>query len=123
MPSSRFVDTTGRSIFLPSVPEIKPRTLWACQESAFIGSASVAPFGRRRSASACAVLLPSRKPPVALAGFVALAALGAFFAGVAFFPAMPLPGATAGFCGPAVAFLLAFGCGLAALSSCAALVS
>ena len=52
-----------------------------------------------------------------------LRALGRFLGGLAFFPAFPLAGATAGFCGAAVAFLLAFGCGLVALGSWAALVS
>ena len=54
-----------------------------------------------------AVLLPSRAPSAGFAAFALFFPLGAFFAGLAFFPDLRLAGATSGFCGAAVAFLLA----------------
>jgi hypothetical protein len=101
---------TGKSSFLPSVPLMNPRTLWACQERAFTSSANVTPFGRRSRARAWAVLLPSRASPAVLAGFAPLVALGAFLVRLAFFPDFPFAGATLGFRGAAVAFLLGLGC-------------
>ena len=53
--------------------------LWACQEVAFISSASVAPFGRFRSSRTFSVLLPFREPDSFLAALAAFALLVAFF--------------------------------------------
>src|SRR5881628_652375 len=77
-------DEPAHAVLLPSSP--------------FMISASVAPPLRWSRPRTLAVLLPSR---ALAAGFACLAALGAlwpFLAGVAFFPALPLPGATRGFC-------------------------
>jgi hypothetical protein len=46
-----------------------------------------------------------------LAGFALFSALGAFFAGVAFFLDLPLSGATSGLCLRALAFFSGFGSG------------
>ena len=46
--------------FLPRVPEMNPRTEWACQPVAPISSARVAPLTRSRSRIISAFLLPSR---------------------------------------------------------------
>src|ERR1700729_2323572 len=85
-PSSPFVDVTERPIFLPTVPERKPRRECGCQEVALSNSLVVAPPGRFSKSRMVAVLLPSR------ASFCAL--LGVFFLGTAFFPALLLAGAT-----------------------------
>jgi hypothetical protein len=103
------VDVSDRPIFLPIVPDRNPRTLWACHEVAFISSASVAPFGRFRSSGTFSVLLPFRGPDSFLAALAAFVPLVAFLAGVLFFPALPLPGATRGFRGAVWAFVVAFG--------------
>src|SRR5688572_10090171 len=86
---------------------MKPRTLCGCQPVAFIKSARVAPPARCSRARISAFRLPSRA-----AGFSALAfglALGAFLAGVVFFPAFPFFGATWAERAPVLAFFLAFG--------------
>src|SRR5438128_98230 len=87
-------------------------------------SASVAPPLRWSRARTLAVLLPSR---ALAAGFACLAAFGAlwpFLAGVAFFPALPLPGATRGFCARTLAFLGVFGSsGTGAVTFVSALLS
>ena len=51
-------------IFLPSIPLMNPRTLWACQPVAFMISARVAPSGCLSSSRIFAVLLPSRAAPL-----------------------------------------------------------
>src|ERR1700674_1236921 len=94
---------TVRPIFLPSVPLMKPRTLWACQEVAFMIAASVAPSGRFSRSRIFAALLPSRAPPAFLAP------LGAFFAELAFLPGLLFLGATWAERAPARAFLLPLG--------------
>src|SRR5260370_4085736 len=104
-PSSPSVDSTPSPIFLPTVPDKKPRTECVCQPVDFINSFAVAPPGRLSRSRTLAVLLPSR---ALAAGFACLAPLGAlwpFLAGVAFFPAFPLAGATRGFCARVLAFL------------------
>src|SRR5580700_964119 len=100
-PPSPFVDVTERPIFLPTVPERKPRRECGCQLVALSSSLAVAPPGRFSISRMAAVLLPSR------ASFRAL--LGAFFLGVAFFPALPLAGATFARRAPALAFSVVFG--------------
>src|SRR5579862_3668940 len=59
-PSPLLVDTTARFIFLPTVPEMKPRTECACQAVAFMISARVAPPGRCSRSRILPVLLPAR---------------------------------------------------------------
>src|SRR4051794_13595139 len=67
-------------------------------------SLSVAPPGRFSSSSTWAVLLPWRA--AGFSGWAAfLAPLGAFLAGLAFFPDFVLAGATWGFGGATVAFV------------------
>jgi hypothetical protein len=98
-----------RPIFLPRVPLMNPRTLWACHPVAFMTSASVAPPFRSSSATTLAVLLPSRTPSV-LAVLAFLGALPGFLAGVAFLVvAWAFAGAPLGACAPRLAFLPAFG--------------
>src|ERR1017187_8233209 len=108
-PSSRLVDPTVRPNFLPRVPLMNPRTLWACQPVAFMTSARVAPPFRSSRATTVAVLLPSRAPPAALACLAPLAALGAFFAGAAFLVALPLVGAPLAACALPLALGSTFG--------------
>ena len=86
-PSSPFVETTVRPSFLPTVPERNPRKECGCHPVAFSSSLAVAPPDRFSISRIVAVLLPFRAP------VPFFAALGAFFAGVAF-PAFPLLGAT-----------------------------
>src|SRR5258706_15752167 len=62
--------------------------LWACHEEAFMIAASVAPSGRFSMSRILAALLPSRAPPAFLPP------LGAFLAGLAFFPDLLFLGAT-----------------------------
>src|SRR5580704_7207944 len=82
-----------RPIFLPTVPDRKPRTEWGNQPVAFISSFEVTPPGRFSRSRILAVLLPSRAgwglatPPF-------LPPLGAFLAGLAFLPDLALAGAT-----------------------------
>src|SRR5690349_9123881 len=78
-PSARLAELTVRPIFLPSAPEMNPRTLCFCQPVAFIISARVAPFLRWIRARTVAFLLPVRALAAPLAGFVA--GLPAFLAG------------------------------------------
>src|ERR1039457_6629940 len=75
---------------------------------AFMISDMVTPPVRWSIASTCAVLLPSRGP-VASFALPAFFALGAFLAGVVFALALPLVGATRGFCGATAGFLRAVG--------------
>lgn len=72
--------------FLPIAPDRNPRPLWACQEVAFISSASVVLFGRFRSSRTFSVLLPFREPDSFLAALAAFVPLVAFLAGVAILP-------------------------------------
>ena len=59
-PSAGFVDSTLMPVFLPSAPEMKLGTLWACQLVAAIRSYSLAPSGRLGISSTMLFLLPSR---------------------------------------------------------------
>src|SRR5260370_22990519 len=104
-PSSPFVDDTAIPIFLPTVPDRKPRTECGCHPVAFISSFEVAPPGRLSRSRTLAVLLPSRAIAAGFAGLAPLGALWPFLAGVAFFTAFPLAGATRGFCARVLAFL------------------
>ena len=52
--------STASPSFLPRVPLMKPRTVWACQLVAVMISSRVAPAGRRSNSSTAAFLLPSR---------------------------------------------------------------
>ena len=63
---------------MPRLPEMKPRTLCACQSVAAMMSASVAPSGRLSMSRTMAFLLPSRVVGVASLAVAPLAAL-AFF--------------------------------------------
>src|SRR5258708_8474042 len=96
-PSSALVDDTASPIFLPTVPDRKPRTECFCQPVAFINSFAVAPPGRLSRSRTLAVLLPS---PALAAGFGCLAALwalcGPFWLRWPFFPAFPLAACTRG---------------------------
>src|SRR5258706_15361945 len=58
--SSPLVDMTVSPIFLPRVPLMNPRTLWACQPVALISSFRVPPSGRFSRSRILAALLPSR---------------------------------------------------------------
>src|SRR5580704_19188640 len=78
---------------------MKPRNECGCHPVALSRSLAVAPPGRFSSSRIAAVLLPSR------ASFRAL--LGAFFFGVAFFPALALAGATFARRGARMAFFMA----------------
>jgi hypothetical protein len=95
-------------IFLPIAPDRNPRTEWGCQLVALMSSFSVAPSGRRSSPRTLAVLLPSRAPD----DFRPLATLGALarlLTLVALFADFGFDGATRGFRGAALAFVVAFG--------------
>src|SRR3989442_15803622 len=83
-PSSLLVDDTASPIFLPTVPDRKPRTECGCQPVAFINSFVVAPPGRLSRSRTLAVLLPSRALAADFACLAVLGALGPFLAGVAF---------------------------------------
>jgi hypothetical protein len=113
-PSSALVDVTVSLIFLPIVPDRKPRTECGCQPVAFISSLAVTPPARLSRSSTLAVLLPSRAPTAFFAP------LGAFFAGLAFLGDLPFFGATWALRGATRAFLLAFGCSLLAAFGVAA---
>ena len=76
----------GQAHFLPYGSRKEPRRECGCQLVALSSSLAVAPPGRFSRSRMVAVLLPSRAPFRAL--------LGAFFFGLAFFPALPLAGAT-----------------------------
>src|SRR5262245_39904986 len=95
---------TAKPIFLPTVPERKPRTECGCQPVGFMLSARVAPCWRRIRSRTWAVLLPSRAAGVAPSG-----ALGVFLAGLALFPDLSLAGATWARRAPVSAFLVALG--------------
>src|SRR5436309_15181973 len=110
---------TARPIFLPTVPDKKPRTEWGCQPVAFISSLAVAPPGRFSSSRILAALLPSRAEPTFFSPF------GAFLPGLAFFPDLPFLGATCARRAPAGGFFVAFAsaAGLAgAVSVCSVIV-
>src|SRR5207302_288748 len=104
-PSSALVDDTWSPIFLPTVPDRKPRTECGCQPVAFINSFAVTPPGRLSRSRTLAVLLPPRALATDFACLAALGALWPFLAGAAFFLAFPLAGATRGFCARVLAFL------------------
>src|SRR5579863_2382823 len=93
-------------IFLRMVPDRNPRTECGCQPVAFISSLDVAPPGRFSSSRIAAALLPSRAESPFFSRFVAL---GAFLAGLTFFPGLAFLGATGARRAPALAFLVAFG--------------
>src|ERR1700674_436622 len=76
-PSSALVDNTTSPIFLPTVPDRKPRTECGNQPVAFISSFEVAPPGRLTGSRILAVLLPSRAT-VDLATSGLVRPLGAF---------------------------------------------
>src|ERR1039458_8300099 len=77
------MEVTVCPIFLPRVPLMNPRTLWACQDVACMISARVAPLARRNNARTAAVLLPGRTPSGF--GWVAFwGALASFLARVVF---------------------------------------
>jgi hypothetical protein len=101
-PLSVFVDST----FLPIVPERNPRTLWGCQSVAFMISFKLAPPARFSRSRTFSVLLPWRAP---VAFGPAWRFLAPFFAGVACFPDFAFDGATRGFRGATLAFVVAFG--------------
>src|SRR5579863_8589575 len=82
---------------------MKPRTLWGCQEVAFMIAASVAPSGRFSRSRIFSALLPARAVPAFLPP------LGAFLAGAAFFPDLAFLGAPWAERAATRAFLLAFG--------------
>jgi hypothetical protein len=84
-----------------------PRTECGCQPVAFINSFEVTPPVRFSRSRILAVLLPSRASSLATLTFVWL--LGAFLAGLAFFPALAFAGATLAARAPALALRLAFG--------------
>ena len=103
-PSSPLTEVTANPIFLPSVPEMNPRTECGCQPVAFISVLSVAPPGRLTKSRTVAVLLPSR---AAFAFLPPLGPLAPFLAGVAFFlDDLGLAGATRRACGATLAFLV-----------------
>src|ERR1035438_9402055 len=106
---------TVSPIFFPTVPDRNPRTEWGCQPVTFISSFEVTPPDRFSRSRILAVLLPSRAPS-GLAALAFVRPLGAFFAGVAFFPVLALAGATGARRGAPVAFLLGFGFAPAAVA-------
>ena len=84
------LDVTARPIFLPTVPDRKPRTECACQPVAFISSLGVTPAGFCSRLRTRALLLPARAP---LAFF---RPLGGFFAKPAFLPDLAFAGTACG---------------------------
>src|SRR5260370_8885427 len=102
-PSLVLLDSIFRPIFLPKLPERKPRTEWGCQPVAFTRCFKVAPPDRFSSSSTRAVLLPWRT----LSAFAVVAwraALTAFLAGVVFLADFALTSATRGFGAATLAF-------------------
>src|SRR5437867_7415403 len=95
-------------IFLPNVPDRKPRTECGCQPVAFMRCFKVAPPERFTSSSTLAVLLPWRTRS-GVAATALWAALAPFLAGVVLFAALALVGRTWGFGAAILAFL--GGCG------------
>jgi hypothetical protein len=83
--------------------------VWRCHPILSIISARVAPFLRCSIATTWAVLLPSRGPDSAFAGFAAFLALGAFLAEAVFLVALVLADAPLAACAPALRFLSALG--------------
>ena len=79
-PSSPFVEITAKPIFLPTVPEMNPRTVCGCQPVTFMISASVAPLARFISAITSACLFE----PSGLVLRAFFLAAAAFFVGLAF---------------------------------------
>src|ERR1019366_4871066 len=99
---------TVSPIFLPTVPDRKPRTECGNQPVALISSFKVAPPGRFSRSRILAVLLPSRATlDSATSGLVR--PLWAFLAGAALRADLALAGATWARRGATGAFLLAFG--------------
>ena len=99
---------------MPTVPDRNPRTECGCQPVALISSLEVTPPGRLSRSRILAVLLPSRASGLAGAATLAFVRpLGAFLAGVAFFPALAFLGATGAGRAPARAVLFGFGVSLA----------
>ena len=74
--SARLKDSTVRPIFLPRLPEMKPRMLWACHLLTSAISWRLAPSGRRMSSSTMALLLPPYVLGVVSFAVAPLAALG-----------------------------------------------
>jgi hypothetical protein len=98
-PSSPSLDVTVKPIFLPTVPDKKPRTECGCQPVAFINSLAVTPLGRFSRSRTLAVLLPSRGWVAFFSPSGALFGLLAFFPDLSFFSATWAPrGATRVFC-------------------------
>jgi hypothetical protein len=92
------MDSTASFIFLPKVPLMNPRTLWACHAVAAMMLLSVAPPGRFSSSRSGRFCYPG-----------ALSA--AFWAWVGFLADFALAGATGGFRFVALAFAVGFGSG------------
>src|SRR5260370_32841415 len=107
-PSSALMDDPTIPIFLPTAPDKKPRTECGCQPVAFISSFRVAPPACFSSSRTFSVLLPSRAPVAFLGTVARLAPFAPFFTAPAFLADLPLDGATRGFRGAAVAFVVAF---------------
>ena len=117
---------TANLIFFPIVPERKPRTECGCQPVAFISSFVVAPPGRFSRSSTASVLLPWRAPAAFSGTLARLAPLAPFFTGAVFLPDLPLDGATRGFRGATLAFVVGFGSCTAPLAAwvvCSSVVS
>src|SRR5260370_40852010 len=96
-PSLVLLDSIFRPIFLPKLPERKPRTEWGCQPVAFTRCFKVAPTDRFTSSSTRAVLLPWRTRS-AFAVVAWRAALAAFLAAVGVLAHLAVAGATGGIC-------------------------
>src|SRR5258705_8614102 len=86
------------------VPEGNRRPECACQDVDFTIAARVTPSGRLSRSRIFCALLPSRAPPAFLPP------LGAFLAGLAFFPDLLFLGATRAERAATRAFLAPFGC-------------
>src|ERR1700688_2842540 len=92
-PSSPLVDVTVNPIFLPTVPDRKPRTECGSHPVALISSFEVAPPGRFNRSSSLAVLLPSRAP-LDFVKWGSVRPLGAFLGTLALRGDLALAGAT-----------------------------
>src|SRR5215469_18342171 len=100
------METTAKPIFLPTVPERKPRMECGCHPVASISSLAVAPPGRFSRSRRIVVLLFFRARLAGLPPLAFFAALRAFLAALAFVPDF---GGTWAERAPAVAFFLPFG--------------
>src|SRR5437867_2764572 len=96
-------------IFLPNVPDRKPRTECGCQPVAFMRCFKVAPPDRFTSSSTLAVLLPWRTRSGVAATGLCGPLWRPFLAGVVLFADLALVGRTWGFGAATLAFL--GGCG------------